>query len=52
MLSIDPSLLGSVFAAEDGLRRKPTQGGGEAQAGLCAVAAVWQEDAEPGFPIA
>lgn len=52
MPSMDLSLLGSVVAAEEGLGCKPTQGGSEAQAGPCGMAAVRQEDAEPCFPAA
>jgi len=52
MPSMDPSLLASVVAAEDGLGREPTQDSGEAKAGLCGMPAVRQEDAEPDFPAA
>lgn len=50
MPSMDSSLLRSVIPAEYGLGHKPMQGGGEAQTGSCGMAAIRQEDAEPGFP--
>lgn len=50
--AMDPGLLASVVAAEDGLGCELTQGRGEAQAGPWGLSAEQQEDTEPGFPAA